>query len=246
MNDLQKQKALEKLGEEDLSFYRLPMFESSEQYKKEVAFKCHAWASKMIEVFNLPYRVLYDYFMEYGTEYLKGYAAAHNGKICLLNRCYPLPGYEKSKLIGVSCHADYICIQSGPFKDDLTSSNYDLRFSITDESINAEIEAKAAEQHQWNLSTAAGRKQWAYYFAHFLGKADLSNYSCLDLFGKKEATSADNKRLDCWKSLQADYHFKPDNYMKEEPPYLPEYKDKYTLWKFYWLDMNADNKDMQL
>lgn len=247
MNDLQRQKAIEKLGEEDLSYYRLPMLDtSSEQYKKEKAFKCHVWASKMIEVFNLPYRVLYDYFMEYGTEYLKGYISANNGKICLLNRCYPLPGYEKSKLIGVSCQADYIDIQSGPFKDDLTSSNYDLRFSITDESINAEIEAKAAEQHQWDLSTAAGRKQWAYYFAHFLGKADLSNYSCLDLFGKKEATSADNKRLDCWKSLQADYHFNPDNYMKEEPPYLPEYEDKYTLWKFYWNDMNLNDKDLQL
>lgn len=247
MNDLQKQKALEKLGEEDLSYYRLPMLDtSSEQYKKEKAFKCHVWACKMIEAFNLPYRVLYDYFMEYGTEYLKGYISANNGKICLLNRCYPLPGYEKSKLIGVSCHADYIGIQSGPFKDDLTSSNYDLRFSITDESINAEIEAKAAEQHQWDLSTQEGFEKWKYFFAHFLGKADLSNYSCLDLFGKKEATSADNKRLDCWKSLQADYHFNPDNYMKEEPPYLPEYEDKYTLWKFYWNDMNLNDKDLQL
>lgn len=237
MNDLQRQKALEKLGEEDLSFELLPMFGLSEQYKKEKAFKCHVIACKMIEAFNLPYRVLYDYFMEYGTDYLKGCAAAHNGKICLLNRCYPMPGYERSKLIGISCHADYINIQSGPFKDDLTSSNYDFRVSITDESINAEIKAKAAEQHQWDLSTAAGTKKWKYFFAHFLNNADLLNYSCLDLFGKKEATSADMKRLDCWKSLQADYHLSPNKYMNEEPPYLPEYENRYTLCKFYWLDM---------
>lgn len=239
MNDLQRQKALEMLGEEDLSFYRLPMFgTSSEQYKKAKAFKCHVWASKLIEVFNLPYRVLYDYLMEYGTEYLKGHISANNGKICLLNRCYPMPGYEQSKLVGVSCHADYINIQSGPFEDDLTSSNYDFRVSIFDELINAEIETKAAEQHIWDLSTAAGRKQWAYYFAHFLNNADLKNYSCFDLFGKKEATNADLKRFDCWKSLQTDYYVSPDEYMNEEPPYLPEYENKYTLWKFYWLDMN--------
>lgn len=242
MNDLQRQKALEKLGEEDLSFYLLPMFDtSSEQYKKAKAFKCHVWASKMIEVFNLPYRVLYDYFIEYGTEYLKGHISANNGKICLLNRCYPMPGYEQSKLIGVSCNSDDINIQSGPFEDDITSSDCDFRVSI----FNAEIEARAAQQHQWDLLTAAGRKQWAYFFAHFLNNADLKNYSTFDLFGKKEATSADMKRLDCWQSLQADYHLSPYKYMNEEPPYLPEYEDRYTLWKFYWLDMN-DNKDLQL
>lgn len=246
MNDLQRQKAIEKLSEEGFD-YKLPVLDtSSEQYKKEKAFRCHVWACNMIEVFNLPYKVLYDYFMEHGTEYLKDYQAAHNEKICLLNRCYPLPGYEHSKLIGVSCHADYINIQSGPFKDDLTSSKFDFRVVITDESINAEIEAKAAEQHPWDLSTREGFKKWKYYFAHFIGNTDLTTYSCLNLFGKKEAKKEDNQRLECWLSVQADFHMNPENFMQEEPPYLPEYKDSYTLWKFYWLDMNADNKDMQL
>lgn len=246
MNDLQRQKAIEKLNEEGFE-YNLPVLDvSSEKYRKENAFKCHVWACKMIEVFNLPYRVLYDYFMEHGTEYLKGYQAAHNDKICLLNRCYPLPGYEESKLIGISCHSNFLELQVGPYKDDLTSSNYDLRFVITDESINSEIEAKAAEQHPWDLSTREGLNKWKYYFAHFLSNADLMTFSCLNLFGKKEATKEDYQRLECWLSVQADYHMNPDNFMQEEPPYLPEYEGKYTLWKFHWTDLDPNDKTTQM
>ena len=244
MNDLQREKALSLL---DDSYSSLPMFRFDEdELNKQHALNCHLWAMQMIDVFNLPYRVLYAYFSRYGYEYMKGWKAAEKDGICLLNRCYPKPGYYIPDLVGVSMYIKKdvinpdVYIDAGPFKDDVTSTKYDLRTLIKDGTeLKAEVEAKAAAQITWDLSTAEGIKEWKYQFAHFLNAAQFNDYRTFDWWGKKTAPNEEEEKINFWKCLQADYYMHTDNYRQEEP--TCNNPDDYTLWTFYWNDRNEKN-----
>lgn len=245
MNNLQREKALSLLENE---YSQLPMFlHDDETMRKEHALNCHLWAMQMVDVYNLPYRILYDYFIQYGYDYMKGWQPAERNGIVLLNRCYPKPGYYIPDLVGVSMYISKdvlnpdVYIDVGPFADDLTSSNYDIRTLIKDgTALKEEVEAKAAAQITWNLETAAGIQEWKYQFGHWLNGAQFNDYRTFDWWGKKTAPNEEEK-ISFWKCLQADYYMHPENYRQEEPPFNPEDTDKYTLWKFYWNDKNEKN-----
>jgi len=244
MNDIQRQKALEAVSASNLI--------DVEELEKAHALDVHLWAMQNVDVYNLPYGILKAYFKEYGL-YLKGYEAACKDGIVLINPLYPKPGYYQADLVGVDWYIDkhytinpLIRIVPGPFKDDLTSSKFDLRtFIQEDTELSQRIEAKAAEQITWNLKTAAGRKKWEYEFAHFLNAADLENYSCFDWWGKKQAPNEAEERINYWKSLQADYYKHPENYRQEEP--TCDSPELFTLCKFYWNYQAFDKyRDMEM
>ena len=217
MNDIQRQKAKEVVAANHLIDVK--------ELEKLYALNCHLWSIQMIDKFNLPYRILLDYFKKYGYQYMKGGQAAVKDGIVLLNRCYPKPGYYMPDLIGVSMYIKkdvlnpLVIVRSGAFADDLTSTNYDLRIDIAEGSeLKAEIEAKAAAQHTWNLST----HEWEYEFAHFINAADFDCYTNFDWWGNKAAPNEEQEnRMNYWKSLQADYHMNPNKYRREEPTCPP-------------------------
>lgn len=244
MNEKQRQKAIEVLSTD-----RLP---SIEELKQEAAFNRQLWAIQMIDVYNLPYRVLLDYFKKNGFDYMKCVGAACKDGIVLINPLYPAPGYYKADIVCVDWYVDnkytinpLIRIEEGPFKDDLTSNKFDLRtFIQEDTKLSEEIESRAAEQMKWDLSTAAGRKVWEFEFAHFLNAADLDYYSDSDWWGDKQTppgNAAD--RINYWKSLQADYHMHSEKYRQEEP--TCDNPEDYTLCKFYF-DYRAFSKDTMM
>ncbi len=231
MNDIQRQKALEAVSASNLI--------DVEELEKAHALDVHLWAMQNVDVYNLPYGILKAYFKEYGL-YLKGYEAACKDGIVLINPLYPKPGYYRADLVCVDWYIDnhynlnpLIRIIPGPFKDNLTSSKFDLRTYIQEGSeLREKIDKKAAEQETWNLSTAAGRKVWEHEFAHFLNAADFDNYSTFDWWGKKQAPEEAEERINYWKSLQADYHLHPEEYRQEEP--TCDCPELFTLATFYW------------
>lgn len=231
MNDIQREKAKEAVSASNLIDFK--------ELEKAYALNVHLEAMQSVDTYNLPYAILKPYFKEYGL-YLKGYSAACKDGIVLINPLYPKPGYYQADLVGVDWYIDnhynlnpLVRIIPGPFKDDLTSSKFDLRTYIQEGSeLREKIDKKAAEQETWNLSTAAGRKKWEYEFAHFLNAADLENYSCFDWWGKKQAPNEAEERINYWKSLQADYYKHPENYRQEEP--TCDCPELFTLATFYW------------
>lgn len=244
MNDIQRQKALEAVSASNLI--------DVEELEKAHALDVHLWAMQNVDVYNLPYGILKAYFKEYGL-YLKGYNAACKDGIVLINPLYPKPGYYQAVLVGVDWYIDnhytlnpLVRIIPGPFKDDLTSSKYDLRTYIQEGSeLREKIDKKAAEQITWNLTTAAGRKEWEKQFAHFLNAADFDNYSTFDWWGKKQAPEEAEERINYWKSLQADYHLHPEEYRQEEP--TCNNPEEYTLGTFYWNYQAFDKyRDMEM
>ena len=209
------------------------------ELEKAHALNVHLEAMQSVDTYNLPYAILKPYFKEYGL-YLKGYSAACKDGIVLINPLYPKPGYYQADLVGVDWYIDshynlnpLVRIIPGPFKDDLTSSKFDLRTYIQEGSeLREKIDKKATEQITWDLSTAAGRKVWEHEFAHFLNAADFDNYSTFDWWGKKEAPKEAEERINYWKSFQADYHMNPNKYRQEEP--TCDNPEEYTLGTFYW------------
>ena len=251
MNELQRQKALEKLGDDD-GYRSLPMFLFTEEYwKKENAYYNHLWAIKMMDIFNLPFRILYNYFNEYGYRYLKCATAAHHDNIVLLNRCYPAPGYSEDGLMGFDWgDYDNIGITNGLVKGDPTSDKFDLITYIRNADMKAEAERKAYSQHTWDLETKEGIKRWEYEFAHFL--KDIEGYTYFDYFGTKgtilkkstlknpkhtkdtisdKSALKNQKRIIYWQQLSEAYNKNPESYRQEEPRF-DDYKGEYTLWTF--------------
>lgn len=195
----------QKKAAERALFLRLPMFQN---FEKERAFEDYKTAIAWIEKYNLPYRVSLEYLKQFDRS--RGFIE--------INVNYPYPGYKVADLVHIS-------------PDNITLLD-NLNMIPSEESLRQQIEEHNKKLRPWNLSTPEGRKKWRFYFAHFLGQADLQNYSSFDLFGKKEATSADMKRLDCWKALQADYHLSPDKYMNEEPRAADYDPKEYTQLEF--------------
>lgn len=226
MDKLKRDKALQCLAAASLP--------ASEDLVKAAAVQEHLFTMQMVNVYNLPFKILRDYYKKYGYKYLKSTDTAHNDSIVLLNRCYPRPGYLIDKLIGVN--TSDINLLEGRFADDLN----DLKLVIKDDRLKEEVESTAAEQHLWDLSTAAGHKHWEYYFAHFLASAHFDEYSYLDWWGERTPnevmTQAQQDRIAYWKRLQRAYLRNPENYMQEEPQYLPEYEGKYTNAMMYLKD----------
>lgn len=219
MDDLKRNKARQVLAAESLP-----------DLDKMYAIREHLWIMQMIYAYNLPFKILHDYFKKYGTKHQRA-DAAHNDSIVLLNRCYPRPGYLIDKLVYVPQKS--VKLIEGVFADDLS----DLKLTINDKELKTKAESTAAEQHVWDLRTAAGRKNWEYYFAHFLQSAHFDEYSHFDFWGEKSApngrtTQEQQDRIAYWKRVQSKYLRNPENYMQTEPPYLPEYDGKYTTMMF--------------
>ena len=248
LTEEQREKALQVLGEE-LPYRQYEQLKNADEYLKEKALSCHFWAVRLVDEVNLPYRFLYEYLMQYGTEYLinskyqlgmlpiEHYECATDGNIVLISRLYPSPGYEIKKLKGIrlSKKAELV---SGPFPEDIESTRWHCKL-VVHGSLADEINEKAAEQYQWDLSTPEGIKKWQYYFAHFLDMAELEEYNTFDYFGRRESIKGDIERINAWKWLRADYQLCKDKYLQEEPKIKKSDRFKFTLWKTYFLAENT-------
>lgn len=199
-------------------------------FEKKLAFWNHQEAVKMIDTYNLPYRVALDY--------IKGPKQEGFVKI---NPCYPLPGYYRDDLIRLKPYEYTLHDTSSPPNED---GSYSLCLTPINDDTRARIKDLCYNLRTWNLSTAAGRKKWEYEFAHFLNAADFDNYSCFDYWGSRTEPEGAAERINYWKCLQADYHMHPNNYRQEEPPYLSSYDTDYTLLEFIPIRDDNDNDGM--
>lgn len=240
----QKEKALAILGEE-LPYRQYEQLKLADDTLKEKALDCHFWALRLLEEVNLPYRLLYDYLMQYGTEYLRkskyqygvlptnNHDCATDGKIVLISRLYPRPGYEIKKLKGIKLSKNAELVK-GPFLDDVNSTKWHTKL-VLHGSLAVEVKSKAAEQFLWNLDTSEGISRWEYYFAHFLNTAELEEYNTFDYFGRRESLKGDIDKINHWKWLRADYQLCPDKYLQQEPKMKKSDRFKFTLWQTYFI-----------
>lgn len=195
-------------------------------FEKKIAFNNYLTAIEWIELYNLPYRVSLDYLKGYNKE---------NGFV-LINPCYPFPGYNVNDLIHLK--PDEVTPHD-PSKKPNKDGSYDLCLTPINAETRQQIKEHNKKLRPWDLSTAAGLKQWEYYFAHFLNGADLNALDTFSLFGTKEAPKGATDKINYWKALQADYHMHTDKYMQDEPLLAAYDLEEYTILEFA---IDWDNK----
>lgn len=198
-------------------------------FEKEIALSNHEKAIEWISIYNLPYRI--------SLNHLKGSSRDYVG----INPCYPYPGYNVNDLIHLSPNE---FAAHDPTKPPNKDGSYDLCLTPINAETRQQIKEHCEKLRPWNLSTPEGIEKWKYYFAHFLNEADLNDYDSFDWFGVKVASYSpeQNHKISFWKCLHADYYLHPDNYMQEEPPYLPSYDNEYTHLEFIpdWEDKGVN------
>jgi len=198
-------------------YLRLPMFQN---FEKEIAFNNHKTAIEWIDKYNLPYRVSLNHLKDMNPDYVS------------INPCYPFPGYNMADLIHLT-------------PDDIAVLE-DLTIIPTSPIIKQQIEEHNKKLIPWDLSTAAGLDKWKYYFAHFINGAQLNSFNMFDWFGVKigAPNEEQQKMIDFWLCLQADYHMHPDKYMQEEPLKANYNLDEYTHLGFV-IDWDNKNESTQ-
>jgi len=205
----QEEKAREAL------YLRLPMFQN---FEKEMAFNNHKTAIAWVNAYNLPYRISLDYLKAINADHVR------------ININYPFPGYRVADLIHLSPN-EYML--HDPMKAPDNKGRYTLELTPIDEATKQRIEEHNKNLRPWDLSTAAGIEKWKYYFAHFFNVAQLNEYNSFDWFGVKAAPNEEQeKKINFWISLQADYQMNPDKYMQEEPLKANYNLDEYTELSF--------------
>lgn len=201
-------------------------------FEKKIAFDNHLKAIEWISIYNLPYRVSLDYLKGSSREYVQ------------INPCYPFPGYNVNDLIHLKPNE---FTPHDPSKPPNKDGSYNLCLTPINAEVRQQIKEQCEKLRPWNLSTQEGKEKWKYYFAHFLNAIDLESYNSFDWFGVKVAayTEEQNKKINFWKCLQADFFIHPEDYLQEEPPYLPSYDYEYTHLEFIpdW-DSNIINESM--
>ena len=197
----------------------------ADKFDKEIAFSNHLKAVEWVEKYNLPYRVALNYLKDFDR---------FNGFVHI-NPCYPMPGYPKDKLIHLK--PDEVLLYD-PEESPTPDGYYHLNITPIEEETRQRIAENNRTFAPWDLTTAAGRKQWEYYFAHFLYCEDFSKYKTFDYFGRTQRGKGDNDRILYWKNLQASIHITPDKFMENEPllsdynkeeysdlPFIPDWKE---------------------
>lgn len=190
------------------------LYKKLDDFEKSIALDRHFEAIQWIDLYNLPYRIALDYLKGSSPDYVR------------INPCYPFPGYCKDDLIHLT-----------PNDVDIAQ---DLTTTPKDKATKKQIKELCAKLRPWNLSTAAGIEQWKKYFAHFINAADFDSYTSFDWFGAKVAaySQEQNKKINFWKCLHADYHLHPEDYLQEELLKADYDLEKYTTNEFI-IDWNT-------
>lgn len=190
-----------------------------------MAYRQHLKACKWVDKYNLPYRVATDYLKRYNKQ----------SGVVLINECYPLPGYPAADLLTFT--PDKVDSDNPKYHK---SKNKDGKPMLTIDvfrHLKPEYEAQVIEHNKqyrpWNLETAAGRGAWEREFAHFLEGYDIDAFTAFDMFGSADAEeNALYERKQYFKGVLDRYRSQKNAYRTSEPPYLDEYKGKYTDRKF--------------
>lgn len=220
------------------------------QFHKEQAKKMALWwheaAIKDMPLYNLPYRVLFDY-----------YKADRDNMEVSINPYYPYPDIPKEykppkwnpEQDGGYTTEEWFNTISKP-----TGEVTEDGRQITTLEIPAEIQAKIKQwqadkvrermghdyKHIWDLSTAAGREQWLYWFAVFIlpYADDIPHFSTFDMFGDTKHTKQElEERKRYYMGLIEQCRANPDIYKHEvQRKDIADY-EKYDFERAYmWHD----------
>lgn len=220
-----------------------------EDMHKQHLLRLHEFARENTTVYNLPYRVLFEY-----------YKADRDRREVDINKYYPYPGIP-IEYKPPFCHytdlgytgeewARLIFTPVGDMDaDGKRQTILDIPTEIEQQVIQWQ-QAKVRERtgktytHIWNLNTEQGRERWLYYFAVFLlPYADcVSDWNCFDIYGDTEHTPqevAERKRY--YMGLIDRCMKNPDIY-KHEVAYkdITDYDkydlDRYDFIGYMWYD----------
>ena len=200
------------------------MEKALDDFKKGNAFERHQKACKWVFEFNLPYRVSLDY--------LKRYKAADG--VVMINRCYPLPGYPAAALLTLT-PGELDEQNPDTYKVDPDGRKV-LNMKIFDtplQNIEEKIQENLRQFWTWDLETPEGLQAWELEFAHFLDGYDIDSFTAFDMFGRPDADeNALYERKRYYKGVLDRFKHSKNAYRQNEPPYLPEYAEKYTDKRF--------------
>ena len=167
-------------------------------FEKRMSLMWHEVTIRDMGSYNLPYRILFNYYKN---------SVDRDFMEVPINLYYPYPtipkeykppkwnpvsdgGYSMEEWIGL------ICKHTGEVTED---GKEKVTFEVPAE-IQAQIDEWEAQKvkertgqaykHIWDLSTAAGREQWLYWFAVFIlpYADDIPHFSTFDMFGDTKHT----------------------------------------------------------
>ena len=205
--------------------------------QRQHAYKVRQKALKWIKKYNLPYRVSVDYLKKYGL----------NSGIVLINRCYPLPGYPRADLLTITPDDLNRDLETLFTQEPGKLLKYDMKlFRTPKPEVKERIEQHNRQFHTWDLETDTGLESWEHEFAHFIVPYDIDSFTVFDMFGTVDASeNALYARKRYFKGIIDRFNSANGAYRASEPPYLPEYADKYTTNTFV-LDFETDNLGFEI
>lgn len=163
-----------------------------EELKKDIekmhALHIHEWAHDEQTTYNLPYRVLHDY-----------YSRDRKDNEVQINLFYPLPEVPKEGVWDYEKDGGYTFEQwmIVRLKDtgERTPDGKKKCIWETPRAIQEKIAAKAKPFRKWDLETEQGRQKWFYYFMVFLMpyEDDIPHWSVFDMFGDIQHTEQELK-----------------------------------------------------
>ena len=169
--------------------------------EKEHNLRLHEWAIEEQTIYNLPYRVLFNYYKS-DRDYME----------IPINPYYPYPdipkeykppkwnperdgGYTYDEWIGVITHRTGEVSEDG--KPIMTLEIPKEIQAKIDEWQAEKVKERTGEEykHIWDLDTEQGRQQWLYWFAIFLlpYEDDIPHWNTFDMFGDTKHTEQELK-----------------------------------------------------
>jgi len=179
----------------------LALLPTIEDLEKAHALVLHKEAINSMDMYGLPYRICMDQYKKYDTNYRKKY--------CTLNYCYPLPGYERDKVIPVNA-CDFIA----PNRPNNTLIDNFSVDNIKDD-VKGRVIAYMNDIQPWHIFD----NKWKYYFIHFLVGYDFNTFREFDFYGTTGEHTKDDIVLlrNMYSRMQCEYLENPGNYMQSEP-----------------------------
>lgn len=169
-----------------------------EDMRKRHLLYCHEHARELISVYDLPYRVLFDYlkntrdYMEVDiTPYYPypGIPIEYKPPRCH----YTDIGYTDREWLDIIVRPTGEVDENGKEKRDIVLPLPPEVQAQIDEWQQARVKERTGKiyKHIWNLNTEQGRKQWLYWFMVFLiPYADsVPGWNAFDLYGDTEHTT---------------------------------------------------------